>query len=184
MKKLLWFTVAVLLALFVWTAIGPYRTFEAIRAAAQARDAQAMAEQVDFPALRSSLKAQLGDRLLREVGTPSPDNPFAAFGLSIAGGLVDGLVDVLVTPAGLGAMMEGRRTWDRASGAPPPSSEEAREASAPRPLQDAQYRYESLSRFTATVHDDQGRPVVFVMTRRGLDWKLSDIRLPLSDESP
>src|SRR3546814_15245268 len=81
-------------------------------------------------------------------------------------------------------MMEGRRTWDRASGTPPPSSDEARDPSAPRPLQDAQYRYESLSRFTATVHDDQGRPVVFVMTRRGLDWKLSDIRLPLPDESP
>src|SRR3546814_10619578 len=54
------------------------------------------------------------------------------------------MVDVLVTPAGLGAMMEGRRTWDRASGTPPPSSDEARDPSAPRPLQDAQYRYESL----------------------------------------
>ncbi len=184
MKKWLWLAAAVLVALLAWTAIGPYRTVNAIRDAAQARDAQAMAEQVDFPALRSSLKAQLSDRLLREVGTPSPDNPFAAFGLSIADGLVGGLVDVLVTPAGLGAMMEGRRTWDRASGAPPPSSDDARDPSAPRPLQDALYRYESLSRFTATVHDDQGRPVVFVMTRRGLDWKLSDIRLPLHHERP
>src|SRR3546814_667134 len=98
MKKWLWLAVAVLAALLAWTAAGPYRTVNAIRDAAQARDAQAMAEQVDFPALRSSLKAQLGDRLLREVGTPSPDNPFAAFGLSIAGGLVGGMVDVLVTP--------------------------------------------------------------------------------------
>src|SRR3546814_19890707 len=93
------------------------------------------------------------------------------------------MVDVLVTPAGLGAMMEGRRTWDRASGTPPPSSDEARDPSAPRPLQDAQYRYASLSRFTATVHDDQGRPVVFVMTRRGLERQLSDIRLPLPASS-
>src|SRR3546814_12187642 len=81
MKKWLWLAVAVLAALLAWTAAGPYRTVNAIRDAAQARDAQAMAEQVDFPALRSSLKAQLGDRLLREVGPPSPDNPFAAFGL-------------------------------------------------------------------------------------------------------
>src|SRR3546814_6918099 len=114
MKKWPWLAVAVLVALLAWTAAGPYRTVNAIRDAAQARDAQAMAEQVDFPALRSSLKAQLGDRLLREVGTPSPDNPIAAFGLSIAGGLVGGLVDVMVTPAGLGAIMEGRRT-DRKS---------------------------------------------------------------------
>src|SRR3546814_17155173 len=114
-----------------------------------------MAEQVDFPALRSSLKAQLGDRLLREVGTPSPDNPFAAFGLSIAGGLVGGMVDVLVTHAGLGAMMEGRRTWDRASGKPPPSSDEAREPSAPPPPQDAQSRHQTPSRFPATVQAAQ-----------------------------
>lgn len=185
MKKWLWLAAAVLIALLAWTAAGPYRTVNAIRDAAQARDAQAMAEQVDFPALRSSLKAQLGDRLLREVGTPSPDNPFAVFGLGLAGGLVDGLVDVLVTPAGLGAMMEGRRTWDRATGQPPPSRDDAHDETARRPLHDAQYRYESPSRFTATVHDDQGRPVVFVMTRRGLDWKLSDIRLPPhADEAP
>src|SRR3546814_7784886 len=74
MKKWLWLAVAVLAALLAWTAAGPYRTVNAIRDAAQARDAQAMAEQVDFPALRSSLKAQLGDRLLREVGTPSPED--------------------------------------------------------------------------------------------------------------
>lgn len=178
MKKWPWLAAAGLVALLAWTAAGPYRTVNAIRDAAQARDAQAMAEQVDFPALRSSLKAQLGDRLLREVGTPSPDSPFAAFGLGIAGGLVDGLVDVLVTPAGLGAMMEGRRTWDRATGRQSPSRDDTRDTTAQRPLHGAQYRFESPSRFTATVHDDQGRPVVFVMTRRGLDWKLSDIRLP------
>src|SRR3546814_18834370 len=91
MKKWLWLAVAVLVALLAWTAAGPYRTVNAIRDAAQARDAQAMAEQVDFPALRSSLKAQLGARLLREVGPPSPDNPIPPFGLSIAGGLVGGL---------------------------------------------------------------------------------------------
>src|SRR3546814_17864625 len=133
-----------------------------------------MAEQVDFPALRSSLKAQLGDRLWREVGTPSPDNPFAAFGLSIAGGLVGGMVAVLVTPAGLGAMLEGRRTWDRASGAPPPSSDNARDPSAPRPLQDAQYPYEPPSRSTATVHPPHTPPAVFVTTGRGRERKLLD----------
>ena len=179
MKKWLWLAAAVLVALLAWTAIGPYRTFDAIRDAAQARDAAAMAKQVDFPALRSSLKAQLGGHLLGKVGAPAPDNPFAVFGLGIANGLVGGLVDTMVTPAGLGAMMEGRKVWDRASGLPPPSREEPRDGPEPRPLQDAQYRYESLSRFTATVHDDQGRPVVFVMTRHGMDWKLSDIRLPL-----
>ena len=176
MKKWLWLVAAVLIAFVAYTAAGPYLTVNAIRDAVKAQDAAALSKQVDFPALRSSLKAQLDDRLVREMGAQAQDNPFAAFGLTVASGLAGGLVDAMVTPSGLGAMMEGRKVWDRASGVPAPSS--GQPDMRPEPLQDAQYGFESLSHFTATVHDDQGRPVVFVMTRHGLNWKLSDIRLP------
>ena len=47
------------------------------------------------------------------------------------------------------------------------------------PLADARYRFESTTRFTATVTDRSGEPLVFVLSRQGLRWKLSDIRLPL-----
>lgn len=177
MKKWLWLSVAVAIALVAYTAAGPYLTVNAIRGAVKAQDAAALSRQVDFPALRSSLKAQVGDRLAREMGAQARDNPLAAFGFTIASGLAGGLVDAMVTPTGLGAMMEGRKVWDRGSGVPAPSSDQP--DVRPEPLQGASYRYESLSRFTATVLDDQDRPVVFVMTRHGLKWKLSDIRLPL-----
>ena len=175
--KWLWLAAALLIALLAYAAAGPYLTVNAIRDAVKAQDAAALSKQVDFPALRSSLKAQLADRLVREAGANVQDNPFAAFGLGIANGLVGGVVDAMATPTGLGAIMEGRKVWDRATGLPAPSS--GQPDPRPQPLHDAQYRYESLSRFTATVHDDGGRPVVFVMTRHGLNWKLSDIRLPL-----
>ncbi len=184
MKKWLWLAAALALALVAWTAAGPYMTLRAIGNAAQDRDARALAKQVDFPALRGSLKAQLTDRIVREAGDGAHDNPLAALGLTVATGLAGGLVDAMVTPLGLGAMMEGRRTWDRVGNVPPPVGDPSDAASRPRPLQGAEHRFESLSRFTATVHDDQGRPVVFVLTRRGLAWKLSDIRLPLQDERP
>ena len=177
MKKWLLLVAAVVIALIAYTAAGPYLTVHAIRDALKTDDAAALSRQVDFLALRSSLKAQIGDRIAREAGTQAQDNPFAAFGLTIANGLAGGIVEAMVTPAGLGAMMEGRKVWDRASGVPVPSRDQP--DVRPQPLQGATYRYESLSRFTATVHDEQGRPVVFVMTRRGLSWKLSDIRLPL-----
>lgn len=179
MKKWTWPAAALLAALLAWTMAGPYMAVHAIRDAIEARDSAALARQVDFPALRASLKAQLVDRIAREAGAQAQDNPFAAFGLTVANGLAGGLVDAMVTPAGLGAMMEGRKVWDRATGLPPPGSDAAAAMPRERPLHDAEYRFESLSRFTATVHDDRGRPVVFVMTRSGLRWRLSDIRLPL-----
>ena len=175
MKKWLAFALVVLVAVIVYVAAGPYLTVRAIRIAVKEQDAAALSRQVDFPALRASLKAQLDDRLLRRAGPDLQSNALAAFGLSIANSLMGGGVDAMVTPAGLGALMEGHKIWKRVDDGirtPDPT------VPAPEVLHDARYRYESPSRFTATVSDDEGHPIVFVMTRDGLHWKLSDIRLP------
>ena len=177
MKKWIWLAAALLAALLAYVAMGPYRTVEAIREAVKTEDARALARQVDFPALRTSLKAQLQDRIVREAGTELQSTPFGAFGLRIAEGLVGGLVDAMVTPAGLGAMMEGRKTWNRIGGIAPPSRRDTTGQSEPLP--DPRYRFESPSRFTATVTAEGGDEVTFVLTRHGLHWKLSDIQLPL-----
>lgn len=163
-----------LLALLGYVASGPYRTVQAIREAVVAQDAAALSRQVDFPALRSSLKAQLQDRIARRFDDEMRDSLFGVVAMGLAGTATDAAVETMVTPLGLGAVMEGRKTWDNLrngiGGAPPRPPVE--------PLHDPDYRFESTSRFTATVPDDDGRPVVFVLTRYGLDWKLSDIRLP------
>jgi hypothetical protein len=176
MKKWLVLALVVLLVLGGYVAVGPYLTVRAIRIAVKEQDAAALSRQVDFPALRVSLKAQLDDRLLRKAGPDLQSNPLAAFGLSIANSLLGGGVDAMVTPAGLGALMEGRKIWKRVDDG---IAQRDPALPAPEVLHEARYRYESLSRFTATVSDDEGRPLVFVMTRDGLRWKLSDIRLPL-----
>lgn len=171
----------VLLALLGYVAAGPFLTADRIGEAVQAQDSAALAEEIDFPALRANLKAQIEDRLARRVGSDAQSSVLGALAVRIAGGVAGGAVDAMVTPAGIGALMEGRSFWERLGGergsggdgygARPPSN----------PLHDAEYRFESTSRFTATVHDEAGRPVVFVLTRGGLDWKLSDIRLPPGD---
>lgn len=176
MKKW-WIGAAVLLVLLLgYFAAGPFLTVNAIRDAVQAQNMRQLSRHVDFPALRRSLKLQMDDYLVRRAGPEVQSNAFGAIALRIASGMAGGTVDAMVTPAGLAAMMNGRNVWQRASGGgartgagTPPTD----------PLQDACYRFESPSRFTATVLDDNGRPVVFVLTRDGLGWKLSDIRLPL-----
>jgi len=180
MKKWIVPIVVVLLALSAYVAVGPYLTVRAIRSAIQQQDHTALSQQVDFPLLRASLKLQLQDRLVRKAGTDLQANPFAAIGLSIAGGVINGAVDAMVTPLGLGAMMEGRKVWKRFDDGL--SSSGSAVATPQQPLHDAKYRYQSLSRFTATVQDDSDRPLVFVLTRDGVRWKLSDIRLPLEPD--
>lgn len=175
MKKWIALVLVALLALASYVAAGPYLTVSAIREAVKTGNHAALSDQVDFAALRVSFKAQLSDRLIREAGADMQANPFGAFALTIAGGAINAAVDVMVNPAGLGAMMEGRSVWNnvRDGFAAQP------QAVGDAPLDKADYRYESLSRFTATVQDENGKPVVFVLTRDGLQWKLSDVRLPL-----
>ena len=162
-----------LLALLGYVAAGPYLTVRAIRVALQANDATALADNVDLPALRSSLKAQLEDRLARRVDPELPSSLLGNIGLSMASDVIDGAVNAMVTPLGVGALMQGRVLWSRfdgvAAGSGLPGSP---------PLQDVRYRYESPSRFTATTRTSSGAPVVLVLTRHGLRWRLSDLQLP------
>jgi hypothetical protein len=175
MKKLAAVAAALLLAFAAWIAAGPWLTIHAMRGAIEADDAAALAEQVDFPALRASLKRQFADRIVRAAGAEAQSSVLGALAIRVATGAGSMAVDALANPLGLTALVQGRSAWRAAVGdvAPPDPGQPE-----PRPFEGAEYRYESLSRFTATLRDDAGRPVVFVLGRQGLRWKLVDVRLP------
>ena len=177
MKRLVWISLAVLALLVGYVVAGPFLTIHAIRDAVRNEDSRALSRQVDFPALRESLRVQLADVMVREAGPELQSSLLGAIGLRVAGSAVGAGVDTMVTPVGLSALMRGQRLWNLTGGASPMRTDP--DPDRADPLEDAQYRYHSTSRFTATVRDERGRPIEFVLTRRGLQWKLSDIRLPL-----
>ena len=175
MKKPVVIVALVALALVAWVAAGPWLTVNAIKDALREQDSTALAEQVDFPALRASLKHQLADRLVRGAGTEVQSSALGAIGLRMATGATSMAVEATVNPLGLGALMEGRAVWRRVGDdfSPPAPGGSDRE-----PLRDASYRYESASRFSITVPGASGGPLVFILTRQGLRWRLTDVRLP------
>ena len=178
MKKWLIVLAIVLAALVGWVAAGPFMTVNAIRSAIQQQDAAAVAEHMDLPAIRASLKAQVEDYLARRAGPDAQDSLLGSIAMRLASGAAGGLVDAAATPAGLAALLEGRNFWDRLDGS---RRSEPLATAPPRDLlEHARYRFESPSRFTVTVPDADGAPVVFVLTRQGLDWKVTDVRLPIT----
>lgn len=184
MKKWIALVVVVLLALAGWIAAGPFLTINAIREAIAAEDTAALQEHVDFPAVRGSLRAQVEDALARNAGIDARNNPLGAFALGLANSAAGGIVDALATPAGIGAVLQGRGLLHRISGNGSVEGDTYAHRPPPDPLRDASYRFESTSRFTATVRTDAGDPVVFVLDRQGLRWRLTDIRLPLAPAAP
>lgn len=184
MKK--WLAIALLafVAMVAWIAAGPFRTMDSIGRAVETNDSAELARHVDFPAVRSSLRAQLDDYLVRHAGADAQASPFGALALRIAGAASAGLVDVLATPAGIGLVLQGRDVWHRVSGGGISPTDTYAHVPPEELLADARYRFESPSRFTATVPNRDGAPVVFVLTRDGLDWRITDVRLPLAALDP
>lgn len=183
MKKLLALAAFVALGIVAYVAAGPFLTMRSISEAVQREDTRSLERHVDFELVRSSVRAQLEDYVARRMADPALSPRMRQIGAQVTSGVTGGIVDMLVTPAGIGAVLQGRSIVRRVMGLPvesrPPAAPAGGTAALTDPLAGAEYRYESASRFTATVQNADGAPVVFVFSRDGLRWRLTDVRLPI-----
>jgi hypothetical protein len=169
--KLLAVVVAVLATFYVIGA--PYITVYQMRAAAENHDGEALSEHVDFPSVRQSLKDQMNAMFMKQMSSKEmKDNPFAALSAAFAGVMVDKMVDAYVTPAAITEQMKGEKPA-------PADSGQSEGVSTRKPFADASMSYESLNKFVVTVKDDSGGEGRFIFRRRGIDWKLTEILMPL-----
>lgn len=170
MSKKLLTGIAVLVAGYV--AASPYITVHQLKAAAEKRDAEAIAEHVDFPSVRQSLKDQMNAAFLKEMAADEgmQGNSFAVLGTAFAGVMIDKAVDAYITPAGLAQLMAGEK--------PKPGAGE--NDSGKTPFGDAAMSYEAYDKFHVTVNGADGEQGKFVLRRQGLGhWKITDIIIPL-----
>jgi hypothetical protein len=117
-------TLVVVLGLLFGT---PYYTLSRARDAANARDATALSSYVDYPAVRESLKASLHDQLARQMDKQR-GNAFGALALALGGWVSDRVVEALLTPEAVAAMLRGDST-----GLPPAPGAPAPRDAAPQP---------------------------------------------------
>lgn len=170
MKK---WILAVMAALLVagagWYVLSPKMAMQGLKDAALAGDKDELKERVDFPAIRESLKSQFRAHMVAEMAKEK-DNPFAALGMAFASAVVDPMIDGIVSPDGIKAMVENGRMKN------PRSSDEA--ATADKQVEWVVER-KGLDRFIARpkVDADEKAPAL-VFKRDGLGWDLVDIEIP------
>ena len=157
-------------------AASPLLAARSLVQAAKTGDEQALERQVDFPAFRASLKAELSDRMVAEMRKDSRlgDSGLSGLGMLLAPTLVSGAVDAFVTPQAISVMVqEGRAPKPDVS----PQSDKA------EPRQDKVHQswgYRGLNTFAVTLtrEDQPDEQVSLLMQRRGLfRWKLAGIDL-------
>lgn len=154
----------------------PYITLYKFKKAVDANDVNTMSKYIDFPALRESLKNGLASR--KTVGK---SNPFKNLKATIVGAVADPVIDSLVTPVGIAAMIKGEKFFGQSKKEP-----EIQKVNKDEPKYST--AYESFNRFILKLKDkdDLKKETVFVLTRVGLfSWKLSGVRLPsrMSDKN-
>ena len=168
-QKIAGAAIAVAIAAGVLLYATPCITLHQIHSAIERKDAAAVAEHVDFPALRASLKAQVLAKMQSEMDNAAmKDNPFAGLGQMLARGLVDQFTEALVSPEGVMLMLEngkpGKPADVAAAGVGIPSGEPE------KPRKKLSVEYQGWSK--VFVHA-QGEPGGFVFQRDGLiGWKL------------
>ncbi|SPB18597.1 membrane protein [Caballeronia novacaledonica] len=180
------FAVLILVAALAFIYASPYIALNRVKRAADARDAQTVNQYVDFPALRASLKEQVGALLTRRVDIQKSGNPLAIIGAMIGAALVGPLVDSYATPDGVAAILNGIPPRGEPGEQPPQaapsnaaSSGVATAQHAPKEPPQASAGYRSLNTFVVTYQHGAGDArYSAIFHRYGLvSWKLVAVDL-------
>lgn len=162
------------LALFALAyGASPYVAVRGFLAAAKKGDAEKLRGSVDFPAVRADLKPQLAAAVTTrmEQDPAMRGNPLAGLGKILMPSILDRMIDSVVTPEGIAALVRAGKVGHAET-----------ESAAPQRV-DYGFHYVALNRFDVILRRQGavGDRVKLVFERRGLfAWKLVRIALPQS----
>jgi hypothetical protein len=165
-----------------WVYYLPYYTMHQVQKAAQAGDANMLSRYIDIPALRENIRGQLIEKM-----TPTAEsvknNPFAVYGNALVMAIIGPLVDAMITPRAIAAMVQGSNpaspTKSQTGGADhAPTKTSPGDSDNDKPVFTA--RYADLNRFEVTAVSPivSSKPLKMTYLRRGLGWKLAQVELP------
>jgi hypothetical protein len=177
LKKITIAAAVAVVAIAATAYASPYYALHQIKAALAERNAEALAEHVDFPALRASVKAQLEAGMARSIeATAGSGNPLAALGQSIASAMLGKMVDTMVSPAGVVALV------NKSAVSPHADAHTSENADAPadgaRKKADYSAGYAGVNTFIVRAKDGNAQEGALVLLRHGVwGWKLSSIEI-------
>ncbi|HEY9824295.1 MAG TPA: DUF2939 domain-containing protein [Stenomitos sp.] len=152
----------------------PYISLYQMYQAAEKRDVQALSQHIDFPALRESVKSNV--RTMVEQESAKANNSIIGMLGSVLGGVAtDPIVDGLVTPDGVAALLEGQKLSVGHSGLSLPAM-----SNQSKPEVTTQYRSWDLFAVSIKPTGMNTEPATLLLSRDGLSWKLSGVELPQS----
>tara|TARA_B100000683_G_scaffold260298_1_gene284962 strand:+ start:118 stop:729 length:612 start_codon:yes stop_codon:yes gene_type:complete len=188
-KKLLGITAAgagVLLGAYY--AASPWLTVNKLKEAFAKKDTRQIENIVDFPELREDFKEVAKATIMKNAAKELEGNPFAALGMMMANALIDPLIDSVISPAGLQALLStGEISADPGDALNEQNSWSSKSSNSEefKPSDDlkVQMNYTNLNEFKIKLSNKSvtNEPISLFMEREGFaDWKVTGIEIPQS----
>lgn len=156
-----------------WIYQTPYRAIEQMETAVHDRNTEQLNRRIDFPKVRSSLKASLGAGLSTSLLGRQSDSGMQAFANMFAAAMLNPMIDALVTPEGLELLLQ--------ADLPDPKTSTKPDSASPDKNIVISKHYDGINRFVMTVSRTSTPAVTvnFIFERESLtDWILREITIP------
>ena len=169
-------------------AASPWLTVNKLRQAFEKKDTRQIEKIIDFPELREDFKEVAKATVMKNAAKELEGNPFAALGMMMANALIDPLIDSVISPAGLQALLSTgamsvqpsdvlneNNSWS--------SKESTTEEFKPSPDLSVKMNYTDLNEFKIELSNKKviAEPISLFMEREGFaDWKVTGIDIPQS----
>ena len=176
----------------------PYWAFYNVQTAVDSQNIQTLSEWVDYADLNLDVKRQLDVQWSEVFAAKISKTPYAKLADPVGRTQVDKMINALVTPEAVMGLAKGETdligSWARGSSKNPVAGDSKdlwadlglNMESVNKVLDNVkgvlaqgEFRYAGLNSFVATIRTDNGESLDFMYERKGIDWKLSGIILPL-----
>ncbi|XWO13577.1 DUF2939 domain-containing protein [Candidatus Hepatincola sp. Pdp] len=180
MKKV-FITLALLLILGLAYLTSPYIAIYNFVNALQVGDKQTIQQHMNFPAVRASVRSQVNNAMKNNL-KKNKYNPLAIISITASSTIINGLVECILTPAGLSEIIqygEFHNPLEALNGYKIPIIPKPTQ-----PKQDKKYNFDMVqsigftgfNEFTVKLIVKQSKkPVVLVFVRQDFSWLLQDI---------
>jgi len=160
----------------------PYIALHNMQQAAQAKDAAALNEYIDYPAVKESLKLSMNSEMSKALLKNKTDSGMNAFATMFAAAFVNPMIDIVVTPENMAIMLQANmpKALDTNDTSTPNKSTE-KTLDLDRDDIITSKHYQSFDKFVVTIakKDHTDLPFTFSLERNGLfNWKLKGLAIP------
>ena len=176
----------------------PYWAFYNVQTAVDSRDTQKLSQWVDYSDVNRNIKGQLDAHWSEVSAAKISKTPYAKLADPVGQAQVNKMASALVTPDAVMGFAKGETDligfWARGSSKAPAvgdfkdpladlglNMESVNQVldSVNDVLAQGEFRYAGINSFVATIKTANGESFDFMYERKGIDWKLSGITLPL-----